>query len=61
MSNKDTVIEAVRQLPDDVSFEEITERIAILAAIRKGEQAADAGRVTSHEEVKKKFAQWTSK
>ena len=61
MSNKDAVIEAVRGLPDDVSFEAITEQIAILAAIRKGEQAADAGQVTSHEEVKKRFAQWTSK
>lgn len=55
------VIEAVRQLPETVSFEEISEQIAMLAAIRKGEQAADAGQVASHEEVKRKFAQWISR
>jgi predicted transcriptional regulator len=61
MSNKEVVIEAVRQLPETVSIEEISEQIAILAAIRKGEEAADAGRVVPHEEVKKRFAQWISK
>lgn len=61
MSNKEVVIEAVRGLPETVSLDEISEQIAILAAIRKGEQAADAGQVASHEEVKQKFAQWILK
>jgi predicted transcriptional regulator len=61
MNDKEMVIEAVRQLPETVSVEEISEQIAILAAIRKGEEAADAGRVTSHEEVKRQFVQWLSK
>ena len=61
MSDKEVVIEAVRQLPETVSFEEISERIAILAAICKGEEAADAGRVSPHEDVKRDFAQWISK
>lgn len=61
MSNKDAVIEAVRDLPEEVSFEEILEQIAILAAIHRGEQAADAGQVIPHEEVKKRISSWTSK
>jgi predicted transcriptional regulator len=61
MSNKEMVIDAVRQLPETVSFEEISEQIAILAAIRKGEEAADTGRVTAHADVKREFAQWISK
>jgi len=61
MSDKEAVIEAVRQLPDTISVEEISEHISIWAAIRKGEEAADAGRVTPHEEVKRKFAEWISK
>lgn len=52
MSNKEAAIEAVRELPDEATFEDILEHIAILAAIRRGEEAADAGRVISHEEVK---------
>jgi predicted transcriptional regulator len=56
MTNKEVVIETVRKLPDDAILQQISEEIAILAAIRKGEEAADAGRVTRHEEVKKKLA-----
>ena len=61
MSNKEAVIETVRELPDDVSLEDILERIAILAAIRRGEEAADAGRVIPHEEVKKRVTSWITK
>lgn len=53
MSNKDLVTEALRQLPEDVTLEEISEEVAILAAIRRGEEDADAGRVIPHEELKK--------
>jgi predicted transcriptional regulator len=60
MSNKEAVIEVVRELPDEASFEEIIEQITILAAIRRGEEAADAGRVIPHEEVKKRMARWIS-
>jgi predicted transcriptional regulator len=61
MSNKEIVIEAIRQLPELVSFEEIAEEIAILAAIQKGERDADAGRTVSHEDVKKRLTSWISK
>jgi predicted transcriptional regulator len=61
MTNKQMVIEAVRELPDEATLDDIAERIAILAAIRKGEQAADAGRVISHEELKRQVARWTMK
>jgi predicted transcriptional regulator len=60
-SNKDVVIEAVRKLPEGVSLQEICEEIAILAAIRRGEEAAGEGRVVPHDEVKKRLASWISK
>lgn len=59
MSNKELVIEAVRELPEEASLDEIAERISILAAIRRGEDAADAGRVISHEEMKARAATWS--
>jgi predicted transcriptional regulator len=43
------------------SNQEICEEIAILAAIRRGEEAAKEGRVVPHDEVKKRLASWTSK
>jgi hypothetical protein len=52
MSDKDLVIEMLRNLPEDVTLEEISEEVAILAAIRRGAEAAGAGRVVRHEEVK---------
>jgi predicted transcriptional regulator len=60
VSNKDLVIEAVRKLPEDISLDEISEEIAILAAIRRGERAAEEGKLIPHEEVKKRLAAWKS-
>jgi predicted transcriptional regulator len=57
-SNKELVIEAIRRLPEDLSLEEISEQIAVLAAIRRGEEDAEAGRVVTHEEVKTRLASW---
>jgi len=60
MSDKDIAISTIRELPESASLEEISEEIAILTAIRRGEAAADAGRVTPHEEVRKKLSSWIS-
>ena len=58
MSNKEMVIDAVRQLPEEATLEDILEQIKILAALQRSAEAADAGHVISHEEVKKKVASW---
>ncbi len=61
MSDKETVIEAVRKLPETATMDDISEEVAILAAIRRGEKAADAGQVVPHDEVKRRLAAWNSK
>jgi predicted transcriptional regulator len=60
MSNKEAVIEAIRGLPEEASLDDILEHVATLAAIRRGEADADAGRLIPHEEVKKSIAKWIS-
>ena len=60
MSDKQRVIEAVQRMAETATLEEISETVAILAAIRRGEAAADAGRVIPHDEVKRRSAAWTS-
>jgi predicted transcriptional regulator len=60
MSNKELVLDALKQMSEDASLEQISEEIAILAAIKRGEEAADEGRVVSHEETKRRIAEWTS-
>lgn len=61
MTDKELVIDAVSKLPEATSIEAIQEEVEIIAAIRRGEIAADEGRVTAHEEVKKLVASWASK
>ncbi len=60
MSDKQRVLDALQRMSETAALEEISEQIAIFAAIRRGEQAADAGRLTSHEEVKQRSVAWTS-
>jgi predicted transcriptional regulator len=61
MTDKELIIDTLKKLPEEVSIEQILEEIEILVAIRRGEDAADAGRVIPHEDVKKMVASWTSK
>jgi predicted transcriptional regulator len=61
MTAKELVINTLKKLPEETSIEEIIEEIEILAAIQQGEDAADSGRVVSHEEVKNMVTSWTSK
>jgi predicted transcriptional regulator len=55
-SAKDKILEAVQQLPADATIEDAMERLYFLAKIERGLADAAAGRVTSHEEVRKRFA-----
>jgi predicted transcriptional regulator len=61
MSNKEMVIDAVRELPDEATLEDILEQIKILSALQRSAEAADAGQVIPHEDVKKKVASWNLK
>jgi predicted transcriptional regulator len=60
-SDKQAAYEALRRMPESATLRQISEELAILAAIRQGEADADAGRVVSHEEVKRRSAAWTSR
>ena len=51
-SAKEKVIEAVRALPDDATFDDAIERIVFLAKIERGIEQADAGQLTSHQDAK---------
>ncbi len=61
LSEKHIALEALRRMPESVTLQEISEEIAILAAIRRGQEDADAGRVLTHEEVKRISLSWISR
>ena len=61
MTTKEKAIKTIQELPDNVSWADIEERIRFLAAIDKGLDDIKAGRVIPHKEVKESRKQWLSK
>jgi len=58
MSQKELVLEAIQELPDDASLDQIVDRVEFMAAIQKGIDDIDRGDTIPHEEVKKQLATW---
>ena len=54
-SPKQRILEAVQRLPADASFEDVMERLYFIYKIEQGLADVEAGRVVSHEEVKRRF------
>jgi predicted transcriptional regulator len=61
MSQKESIIDAIRKLPEDAGFNEAIDEIRILQRIEEGEKAADEGRVRFHEEVRGLIRSWIGK
>ena len=61
MMDKQIVLDAVGQMPDEAAIDEIAERIEFIAAIRKGSEQIRDGKVVSHDEVKRRMTEWLSK
>jgi predicted transcriptional regulator len=60
MTPKQKTLQALGTLPEDASYEDLQEEIRILAALEEAEVDIREGRVVSHDEAKKRLAQWTS-
>jgi predicted transcriptional regulator len=58
MSQKELVLDAIQELPDDASIDQIADRVEFLAAIQKGINDIDSGDTVPHEEIKKQLAAW---
>lgn len=58
MSQKEIVLDAIQELPDDASIDQIADRVEFLAAIQKGIDDIDRGDTVPHEEIKKQLAAW---
>jgi predicted transcriptional regulator len=58
MSQKESILDAIRKLPENAGFDEAIDEIRILQRIEEGEKAADEGRVRSHDEVRGLIRSW---
>ena len=61
MTQKQIVLEAIDELPDDAPLNEIVERVEFLAAVQKGLDQLDRGEGIPHEDVKRQLASWLAK
>jgi predicted transcriptional regulator len=52
---KQRAIDALRTLPEDATIDDAIERLCLMAKIEEGLRQADAGQLTDHQEVKKRF------
>jgi predicted transcriptional regulator len=52
---KQRAIEALQTLPEDATIDDAIERLCLIAKIEEGLRQSDAGELTDHEEVKKRF------
>ena len=55
---KDRVRRAIEEMPDDVSFEDVIERIFILQKVERGRQQIAAGEGIPHEEARRQMKRW---
>jgi hypothetical protein len=58
MTTKEAIVRAMRELPEDTSYEEAIERLYVLLKIEKGITAADAGDKVPLAEARKLAAKW---
>ena len=54
-STKQRAIQALNTLPDDATIEDAIEELCFLAKVEEGLQDSDAGRLSSHEEIREQF------
>jgi len=55
LTTRDRIIAAIRELPEDVTFEDAIERLVFLAKIELGLAELDAGQGIPHDEVKRRL------
>lgn len=58
---KPEVLESLKNLNDDATFEEISERVQVLAALQEGLDSLDRGEGIPIEDVEKMMASWIIK
>lgn len=61
MTEKQRIIDLIQKLPDNVTKDDVMEALYFQDVIDQGLADADAGRLVSHEEAKKRLAKWLDK
>ena len=57
-SVKKAVLDLVKKLPEDCTLEDVQYQLYVRQKIQRSMEAAAAGRVHTHEQVKKRLSKW---
>ena len=57
-TEKENIIKMIKDLPNDISMEDIIEAIYVRQKIEKGLRDSEEGRIFTHEEAKERLAKW---
>ena len=61
MSIKQQVLSAIQRLPEDIDFRDVSEEIALLAAVQEAEEDIREQRVVSNAEMKSRIEEWVAR
>jgi hypothetical protein len=61
ISIKEQVLQAIQRLPDNIDFRDVTDEIALLAAVSEAECDIEQGRLISNAEMRSRIAEWNAK
>ncbi len=61
MSIKHQVLAAIQRLPDDISFADVNEEIAMLAAVQEAEDDIPKKRLVSNSDMKSRIEEWVKR
>lgn len=55
---RSTIIDTLNELPKEFNLDDLLERLIVIEKIDEGLAEADAGKIVSHDKVKKIVAKW---
>ena len=58
---KRAVLDLVKTLPDNCTIEDVQYQLYVRQKVQRSMEAASAGRVHSHEQVKKRLSKWLAR
>lgn len=56
---KSEIIDGIKNLPDEVTLDELIDRFIFIEKVKKGLKCAEEGKVKPHAEVKKLVNKWS--
>lgn len=57
--SKSEILEGLKDLPENISLEELIDRFIFIEKVKKGLESAKNGRVTSNDDVRKMVNSWS--